>query len=576
MSSCVSTPLAVPSIVEGVLMDDSEETPRRPPAGAPAFLPRIKDYPLAPGPAETQSSAPPPPPPTFPSKAKEKKGKPEGKSEAKSKDDNVKGKHSRDKGEKGSSKEKKGVLVERTPDLDTYDARRKMRLMLGSAASGLLILVLFVTWRALSGSSPEPEPDSSAETGTTEKSSPKAAHDEAEARVLFGDAHGFAKKGDTKNATRILTRIVEVFPRTAAANDAQQALDRPNKNLPLFVDVPTVSAQPADPPPPPEEVKPPEVVAVPATSPNPPGTAVVSLTPPPTPPEPFRATGLPRDSAKVSAKSLPAGFRIREEAGVHESGWPWEITCDKDGAAMVLIPGGEFTQGRDDGSGNERPAHRVSMPPYYIDQHETTIGQYLIYLKDTGKKAASAINASAAKSDFPVTNASAREARDYLRWAGKELPSEAQWEMASRTIDGRRYPWGNADNQEKARKLTQVEPVMAFSTDLSPYGVFDLAGNAWEFTNDIFDPKYYQQFKNTVPHNPSGPAASHAKLPSVVIKGGSKDWSVSWRDGISVDGRKSVVGFRGVLSLEKPAPVPTSAPGPSSGKRPQGGTSVPF
>jgi formylglycine-generating enzyme required for sulfatase activity len=556
-------------------MDDSSEFPLQPPSQAPAYLPRIRNYPGAPeeepGSDADENPASKPKPKGKAQKPVEDEKKPKSKPTPKK---------PQEKGDAERPKEKKGVLVEQTPDFDTVDTRRKMRIVVGGVVVGVVVLALFITAQALSPPREAPEGDVPGGTAIAAPPSPeaKAAHAEAEARMLFKDAREFAKNGDTKNATRLLTKIVEAFPQTAGAKDAQEALERPKKNLPLFSDAPTVSAQAAEPPPaPPGPDKPAEVVAVPPTPPNPPGSATVTLTPPLTPPEPYRATGLPREDAKITAKALPPGFRIREEAGVHASGWPWEITCDKDGAAMVLIPGGEFTQGRDDGPANERPAHHVNMPPYYIDQHETTNEQYLLFTKDAGKKISPSVNVAPAKRTYPVTNISAREAREYVQWAGKELPSEAQWEMAARTTDGRKYPWGNAETIEKARDLKSVGPVMQFSNDLSPYGVFDLAGNAWELTNDIFDPTYYQHIKHTTPNNPAGPAKSRARLPAAVVKGGAKDWSVSWRDGMKLDGKTPVLGFRGVLSIEKPA----ASAGPAAGGGPAapqkgGGAGVPF
>jgi formylglycine-generating enzyme required for sulfatase activity len=258
------------------------------------------------------------------------------------------------------------------------------------------------------------------------------------------------------------------------------------------------------------------------------------------------------EDAHVTPKPLPPGFRARPGVGVHASGWPWEITCDKDGAAMVLVPGGEFVQGTNNGPSNERPARKITLGSFYIDQHEVTIGQYQLYVKDLGKKPTVAIPPG--PSDLPMTQINARDARDYDRWAGKELPTEAQWEMAGRATDERIHPWGNTPAEWiKPRAAKQIDPVASFPGDLSPYRVFDLAGNAWEWTNDPF-------VLNAAPAS-----KSKAKSTLVTIKGGSKDWLLAWRDGVPVTSKFAHLGFRGVLSVEgspaAPNPGQPTAPG---------------
>src|SRR5262249_37979033 len=113
----------------------------------------------------------------------------------------------------------------------------------------------------------------------------------------------------------------------------------------------------------------------------------------------------------------------------------------------------------------------------------------------------------------------------------------------------------------KTRAFKQIDPVMAFPTDLSPYGVFDLAGNAWEWTADWFDPSYYQQLGSGPAENPTGPAHSRSKSPQVAIRGGSKSWLACWREGMKPDAHLPFLGFRCVLPLNQPAPAaPQQAP----------------
>ena len=119
---------------------------------------------------------------------------------------------------------------------------------------------------------------------------------------------------------------------------------------------------------------------------------------------------------------------------------------------------------------------------------------------------------------------------------------------------------------------------MSFPNDVSPYGVFDLAGNAWEWTKDWFEPKYYQQFRNAPADNPTGPVRPRSQ--QLVVKGTAKDWVVTKREGLKFDARLPYLGFRCVLPVEGPGNVfePTPAPGqPASGPAaPPGGSTVPF
>src|SRR5690606_26288807 len=110
---------------------------------------------------------------------------------------------------------------------------------------------------------------------------------------------------------------------------------------------PLVIAELAEPSAPQEE--PPPVLVADSGSEVPTGGVDVQLAPPAVPPEPPRWTGIAMETADVTPRKLPDGFRPRPGVGVHASGWPLEITCDHDGAAMVLVPAGTFIMGRDDG-----------------------------------------------------------------------------------------------------------------------------------------------------------------------------------------------------------------------------------
>src|SRR6202043_429763 len=94
-----------------------------------------------------------------------------------------------------------------------------------------------------------------------------------------------------------------------------------------------------------------------------------------------------------------------------------------------------------------------------------------------------------------------------------------------------------------------MEPVMSLSSDVSPYGAFDMGANAWEWTSEYYDSQYYQQFRALVT-DPTGPKESRAKLAQVTVKGGSKSGSLTWREGQKIETRLPFLGFRGALPVE--------------------------
>jgi serine/threonine-protein kinase len=249
---------------------------------------------------------------------------------------------------------------------------------------------------------------------------------------------------------------------------------------------------------------------------------------------------------------------------------------ETDGMTQVFVPGGNFKMGSDyttSGAPWEGPIHKVLLDPYWIDQTEVTNAMFDAFVTQSGyqtdaeKTGASAVfnlvdgsfwrvggadwqhplgpdSNLSNLGEHPVVNVSWNDALAYCEWAGRRLPTEAEWEKAARGTDGRTYPWGNefdgtrlnfADvnlnvrwgdkNIDDGFQLTA--PVGNYPSGASPYGALDMAGNVWEWVNDWGFESYYDVSPSS---NPVGPDSGNKR----VLRGGS------WVD--SSDGTRA--GFR--------------------------------
>ncbi|MGH9839215.1 MAG: bifunctional serine/threonine-protein kinase/formylglycine-generating enzyme family protein [Blastocatellia bacterium] len=158
-------------------------------------------------------------------------------------------------------------------------------------------------------------------------------------------------------------------------------------------------------------------------------------------------------------------------------------------AGMVYIPGGEVTIGNNAGDDYERPAHNLSLPPFFIDKCEVTCEDYQKFLVAAGRAAPPDWpngNYQLGAGRRPVTGVTWDDAEAYAQWAGKRLPTETEWEAAARGADGRRYPWGNewksGHANADASSIDHLADAGSHPAGASPFGVLDLAGNAWEWT----------------------------------------------------------------------------------------------
>ena len=202
---------------------------------------------------------------------------------------------------------------------------------------------------------------------------------------------------------------------------------------------------------------------------------------------------------------------------------------------MVLIPAGEFQMGSDIGDRDEKPVHTVYLDAFYIDRYEVTLGEYKRFVAATNHSPLPESVARTSPTDrHPVVEVSWHDAMAYAKWAGKRLPTEAEWEKAARGgLIGRNYPWGDTIDTEKANydkntkagtHETRTTPVGTYQANA--YGVHDMAGNVAEWCVDVYDRKFYTTAETHNPRNGNGQAGigdGAANKMRRVVRGGS--WS---------------------------------------------------
>jgi formylglycine-generating enzyme len=296
---------------------------------------------------------------------------------------------------------------------------------------------------------------------------------------------------------------------------------------------------------------------------------------------------------------------------------------------MRWIPGGTFLMGSDDFYPEERPAHRVSVDGFWIDEHPVTVAEFRRFVKATGHVTVAEVapdpsdypdadpelcvpgslvfhktagpvplddvrnwwewvpgadwrhpagphSSLDGRERHPVTHVAHADARAYAAWAGKELPSEAEWELAARGgLEGAVFTWGD-EFAPKGRLMANTwqgrfpwenlledgfegtSPVKSFPAN--GYGLYDMAGNVWEWTSDFYTPSHAADPERPccVPHNPlviEGERASGEPHPRVIIKGGSHLCAPNYclryrpaaRQSETTETSTGHIGFRGIV-----------------------------
>jgi formylglycine-generating enzyme required for sulfatase activity len=276
--------------------------------------------------------------------------------------------------------------------------------------------------------------------------------------------------------------------------------------------------------------------------------------------------GIVYRSRVVAVKPTPAPPSIlATQEPVAEATTVW----DKDSSVMVHVPAGDFFMGSSDSDasadGDEKPMHSVNLDDFWIDKYEVTNKQFARFLNEEGNQEEDSVSwmnvedegsnivyeggqyrPRSGYEDHPVTYVSWYGAQSYCQWAGKGLPTEAQWEKAARGTGGKIWPWGNDWDEDKVNSKDagpgHTTAVGSYPDGSSPYGCMDMAGNVWEWVADRYQGDYYQAAPEG---NPQGPNQGVPR----VVRGGS--WALpqrltrcAGRFGLIPSVRKNDLGFR--------------------------------
>jgi sulfatase modifying factor 1 len=216
-----------------------------------------------------------------------------------------------------------------------------------------------------------------------------------------------------------------------------------------------------------------------------------------------------------------------------------QTPCGPESPMMACIPAGEFIRGSNEGPADERPAAKIYLKAFYMDRYEVTFSEYQKCVKATKCRSADPNYKGFSEANQPMTGVSWFGADEYCHAHGKRLPTEAEWEKAARTDDGRLFPWGNTaatcelaiikDAEINGCGKGTVWPVG--SRPPNPYGLYDMAGNSWEWVADWYSVSYQACGKACRGTNPAGPCGGKLPCPGndmKVVRGGSWFWPASY------------------------------------------------
>jgi formylglycine-generating enzyme required for sulfatase activity len=226
----------------------------------------------------------------------------------------------------------------------------------------------------------------------------------------------------------------------------------------------------------------------------------------------------------------------------------------KDGMTLLYVPAGEFSMGNDSGWDEEKPVHTVDLDSFWIDQTEVTNVMYAKCVQDDTCTPPSNISHFQDENyaDHPVVYVSWHDANQYCTWAGRRLPTEAEWEKATRGTDGRVFPWGDKIDcslanywGEESGCVDDTISVGNYPEGASLYGALDMTGNVLEWVSSLFALYPYDAADGREDLDASGPR---------VLRGGS--WNVtaeftrgSRRDWYIPNIRRNYAGFRCAMSV---------------------------
>ena len=255
--------------------------------------------------------------------------------------------------------------------------------------------------------------------------------------------------------------------------------------------------------------------------------------------------------------SLPKGFVALTDAGYSEEGLPLRIQCEKSVTTMALVPAGVFKMGTHEGPSDCQPEFSLHLDAFYMDVFEVTVGDFEKYRQDQKEKKKpmpSATNPTASPGT-PVLGVPWGMAQAYARWLDLELPTEAEFEKAARGPNSLRTPWGDGRAVWPVPRTIETLTVTgAFANDRSPYGIYDLAGNAKEWCSDLYSDHAHREAvasSSQTPRNWGGPKKV-SNLNLRVVKGNASDWSAWGRQGRDIGKNLPDVGFRCVLKITVP------------------------